>query len=176
MIEGDEGAMVEGDAENGYTIKPSADNANVEVTIPDGVTAEKVTVEVTADVETVTANGANVRVMKGEHDIAEHLDLEAVTQDGVINLASAQVKEEVVKEALDTEKGAEVDISDPDSPELTTSETKPGLTYTLLEGETLEAMMSCADGDSKVGDGTKWTPTITVKGGTSGFYTIKVEK
>lgn len=33
-----------------------------------------------------------------------------------------------------------------------------------------------ADGDSKVGNGAKWTPTITVKGGTSGFYSIKVEK
>ena len=169
-------AIVTGDSESGYTVKPSEGKKDVVVTIPDGVAADKVTVEVAADVETVTANGANVRVMKGEHDIAEHLDLEAVTQDGVINLASAQVKEEVVKEALDTEKGAEVDISDPDSPELTTSETKPGLTYTLLEGETLEAMMSCTDGDSKVGDGEKWTPEIKVKGGTSGFYTIKVEK
>ena len=175
-IDDDEGAEVTGDSESGYTVKPSEGKKEVVVTIPEGVEPEKVTVEVTADVETVTANGANVRVMKGEHDIAEHLDLEAVTQDGVINLASAQVKEEVVKEALDTEKGAEVDISDPDSPELTTSDTKPGLTYTLLEGETLEAMMSCADGDSKVGDGEKWTPNITVKGGTSGFYTIKVEK
>ena len=176
LVEGDDMAIVTGDSESGYTVKPSEGKKDVVVTIPDGVAADKVTVEVAADVETVTANGANVRVMKGEHDIAEHLDLEAVTQDGVINLASAQVKEEVVKEALDTEKGAEVDISDPDSPELTTSETKPGLTYTLLEGETLEAMMSCTDGDSKVGDGEKWTPEIKVKGGTSGFYTIKVEK
>lgn len=75
--------------------------------------------------------------------------------------------------ALDTKKGAEVDISNPDSPELTTSETKPGLTYTLRKGKTLDGM---ADGDIKVGDGKKWTPNITVKGGTSGFYTIKVEK
>ena len=73
----------------------------------------------------------------------------------------------------DTKKGAEVDISNPDSPELITSETKPGLTYTLREGKTLDGM---ADGDIKVGDGKKWTPNITVKGGTSGFYTIKVEK
>ena len=114
--------------------------------------------------------------MKGEYDIAEHLDLAAVTQDGVINLASALVKEAVVKEVLDSEKGAEVDVSNPDSPELTTSETKPGLTYTLLEGVTLEEMMSCTTGDSKVGDGKKWMPEIKVKGGTSGFYTIKVEK
>ena len=175
-IEDDEDAKVEGDSENGYTVKPSEGKKEVVVTIPEGVEPEKVTVEVAADVETVTANGANVRVMKGEYDIAEHLDLAAATQDGVINLAYAQVKEAVVKEVLDSEKGAEVDISDPESPELTTSETKPGLTYTLLEGATLEEMMSCTTGDSKVGDGKKWTPEIKVKGGTSGFYTIKVEK
>ena len=172
-IDGDEGATVEGDSETGYTVKPSEGNKEVVVTIPDGVEPEKVTVEVAATVETVTANGANVKVMKGADDITEHLDLAAVTQDGVINLASAQVKEEVAKEALDTEKGAEIDISDPTSPELTTSETKPGLVYTLLEGATLGDMK---DGDSKLGDGEKWTPNITVKGGTSGFYTIKVEK
>ena len=172
-IDGDEGATVEGDSETGYTVKPSDGKKDVVVTIPDGVEPAKVTVEVAVTVETVTANGANVRVMKGEDDITEHLDLVAVTQDGVINLASAQVKEEVAKEALDTEKGAKFDISDTESPELTTAETKPGLVYTLLEGATLEDMKN---GDSKLGDGTKWTPTITVKGGTSGFYTIKVEK
>lgn len=172
-IEGDDEATVEGDATSGYTVKPSEGNKDVVVTIPEGVDSERVTVEVSAEVETVTANGANVRVMKGEHDIAEHLDLEAVTQDGVINLAEAKVRDEVAKEALDTEKGAEIDISDPESPELTTAETKPGLTYTLREGATLEDMK---DGDSKLGDGKKWTPNITVKGGASGFYTIKVEK
>lgn len=176
VIDGDEGAEVTGDSESGYTIKPSEGKMYIVVTIPDGVEARMVTVEVSAEVETVTANGANVKVMKGEHDIAEHLDLVAVTQDGVINLASAQVKPEVVKEALDTEKGAEINISNSESPELTTSETKPGLTYTLLEGTTLEEMKSCTDGDSKLGDGTKWTPTIQVKGGPSAFYTIEVSK
>ena len=29
---------------------------------------------------------------------------------------------------------------------------------------------------TKQGDGLPWTPPVTVKGGTSGFYTIKVEK
>lgn len=33
-----------------------------------------------------------------------------------------------------------------------------------------------ADGASKVGDGQPWTPPITVKGGRSGFYRIKVGK
>lgn len=175
-IPDDPSAVITGDAEIGYTIKPGEDNKAVVVTIPDGVAVHKVTVEVSVDVSTVTANGANVKVMKGGHDIAEHLDLDAVTQNGVINLASAQVKETVVKETLDTQKGAEVDITDPEAPQLTTSETKPGLTYTLLEGTTLEEMMSCTSGDSTLGNGKKWSPTITVKGGASGFYTIKVEK
>ena len=50
---------------------------------------------------------------------------------------------------------------------------KPGLTYTLVEGTTLGAM---ADGDSTLGDGSAWTPSISVKGGASGFYSIKVTK
>lgn len=49
----------------------------------------------------------------------------------------------------------------------------PGLVYTLREGATLKTM---GDGATKQGDGQPWTPTITVKGGPSGFYTIKVDK
>ena len=172
-IEGDDGATVKGNTESGFVITPSITKGAVEVTVPDGVAVEKVTVEVAATVETVKANGAKVKVMNGGYDIAEHLNLEAVTQGGVINLANAQVKEDVVKEALDTAKGATVSLGNTESPTLTTAETKPGLVYTLLEGATLEDMKN---GDSKLGDGTKWTPTITVKGGTSAFYTIKVEK
>ena len=172
-IEGDDGVRVEGDAQSGFVVKSSKTEGTVEVTIPDGVTADNVTVEVAATVETVTANGAKVKVMKGGYDIAEHLNLDAVTQGGVINLANAKVKEDVVKEALDTAKGATVSLGNTESPTLTTAATKPGLTYTLQEGTTLEEMK---DGDRKVGDGTAWTPKINVKGGTSGFYTIKVEK
>ena len=47
------------------------------------------------------------------------------------------------------------------------------VTYTFKEGTTLEGMTQKA---MKVGDGTAWTPTITVKGGTSGFYSIGVQK
>ena len=61
----------------------------------------------------------------------------------------------------------------PEEPVLTTSETIPGLTYTLVEGASLNDMRP---GASKIGDGTKWTPPVTVKGGSSGFYTIKVTK
>ena len=176
VIEGDAEATVEGDSESGYIIKPSEGKKDVVINIPDGVEPEKVTVEVSADVETVKANGATIIVKAHGSDITEHLSSPAANGDGIVDLKAATVKEEVVKETLDVEKGAEVDISDPDSPELTTSETKPGLTYTLLEGATLEAMMSCTDGDSKVGDGEKWTPTIKVKGGPSAFYTIEVSK
>ena len=37
-------------------------------------------------------------------------------------------------------------------------------------------MVLAAIGASKQGDGQPWTHSITVKGGTSGFYTIQVEK
>lgn len=37
-------------------------------------------------------------------------------------------------------------------------------------------LKTMSDGASKQGDGQPWTPTITVKGGKSGFYTIKVDK
>ena len=33
-----------------------------------------------------------------------------------------------------------------------------------------------ADGDATVGDGQPWTPAVKVKGGASGFYTIRVSK
>jgi hypothetical protein len=33
-----------------------------------------------------------------------------------------------------------------------------------------------SNGATKQGDGQPWTPPITVKGGTSGFYRIKVGK
>lgn len=32
------------------------------------------------------------------------------------------------------------------------------------------------DGATTVGDGNPWTPTLTVKGGASGFYLIRVDK
>lgn len=123
-----------------------------------------------------TSGEFTVKVMKNGHDITAYLDLPAVV-GGVINLADATVKAAIVAEPLDTTKGAVVDlVSDSQgtaSPTLKTAPTRPGLTYTLREGATLGGM---SDGDSKVGDGQPWTPNITVKGGTSGFYSIKVSK
>ena len=171
-VDGDDGAVVSGDAEIGYTIKPSDGNTNVSVVIPAGVDANMVTIEVSPIVESVRPNGAAVRVVNGGNDITQYLNIPAADGSGVVAVRQATVKEEFVKEAMDAEKGAVIDIV-PDSPSLTTPETRPGLTYTLREGTTLQSM---ADGDSKLGDGTKWTPNITVKGGTSAFYSIKVTK
>ena len=91
---------------------------------------------------------------------------------GSIDLSKAAVKESVVKEARDPEKGAKFEVK-ASEPTLTTSATKPGLVYTLREGTTLDGM---SDGASKLGDGSSWTPEITVKGGATGFYSIKVTK
>ena len=159
--------------ENGnFVIKPSEGQAFVSVPIPKGVDASKVTIEVSSNAESVKPNGAAVRVVNGGNDITQYLNIPAADGSGVVAVRQATVKEEFVKEAMDTEKGAVIDIG-PDSPSLTTPETRPGLTYTLREGTTLQSM---ADGDRKLGDGTKWTPKITVKGGTSAFYSIKVTK
>ena len=169
-LSGDDGATVRGDAEDGWVVVPSANKTDVVVTIPEEIRAEKVTVEVGVDVATVVHNGANVRVVKNGHDITAYLD---ISDNGRVALvATATVKPEIVREPLDPSKGAVIDL-DPDSPTLTTSATRPGLTYTLREGVTLKMM---SDGASKVGDGRPWTPPITVKGGPCGFYTIKVEK
>lgn len=79
----------------------------------------------------------------------------------------------IVKEALDpTKEGVEI-VLDPENPSITTAPTKPGLTYTFSEGTTLEGM---TQKDTKIGDGTSWTPEISVKKGTSGFYSIGVTK
>jgi len=145
---------------------------NVVVSIPSGVEASKVTVEVSPNVLTVTPNGASVKIVKSTNDITSYLDIPSADPSGTIDLSQATVKSEIVKEALDPAKGAEIELN-AESPSLTTSETKPGLTYTLHEGATLQGMNP---GDSKVGDGQPWTPNITVKGGTSGFYSIGVTK
>ena len=171
-VPGDPTATVTGDAENGYTITPSANNTAVEVTIPSGVSPSKVTVEVGVNVETVVHNGANVKVMNHGHDITTFLDI-PVRNDGALAVGSATVKESIAREPLDTSKGAVINLGNPTAPSLTTPATRPGLTYTLREGTALNSM---ADGATKQGDGQPWTPPITVKGGSSGFYTIKVEK
>ena len=169
-IPGDAAATVTGNATDGYTITPSVTSGTLEVRIPDGLDAAKVTVEVAPTVESVALNGANVKIVKGGHDITPYLDIPTSGRAALV--AAAVVKEAIVKEVLDPSKGAIISLT-PASPVLTTPATRPGLTYTLREGTTLKGM---AHGASKVGDGNPWSPEITVKGGTSGFYTIKVGK
>ena len=175
-IEGDPSATVTGDETSGYTIAPSTTAGTVEVTIPSGLAPEKVTVEV-PPTAAVKPNGANVAVVKTvdetPYNITEFLDIPAPNASGVVDLSQATVKEAIVKESLDpTKEGVDIDLN-PSAPEITTAATRPGLTYTFSEGTTLEGMTQKA---TKVGDGTSWTPTITVKGGTSGFYSIGVHK
>ena len=174
-VTGDEGATVTGDAETGFVVTPSEDATDVVVTIPSGVDAAKVTVKVSPEMKSVTPNGAAVRVVRGEADITDYLDIPAA-DGGVIDLNAATVKEGIAKEPLDAAKGAKVDFSSPDAPSLTTAPTREGLIYRLKEGATLEAMAADTAGDTKIGDGTSWTPTLSVTGGTSGFYTIQVTK
>ncbi len=169
-LSGDNGATVIGDAEDGWVVIPSAGVSDVVVTIPEELVADKVTVEVGVDVATVVHNGANVKIIKNGYDITSFLD---IPNDGVsASPLAAVVKEAIAKEPLDPTKGALIDL-DPASPTLTTSATRPGLTYTLREGVALNAM---SNGASKIGDGRPWSPPITVKGGSSGFYMIKVVK
>ena len=176
-VAGDDGATVKGDAVNGYVITPSKDKDTVVVTIPDGVDAAKVTVKVSPETKRVTPNGAAVRVMRGTADITDYLKIPAADASGAIDLNAAMVKEDYVKEPLDAAKGAVIDFASPGAPSFTTAPTREGLVYRLKEGATLEAMMAAdTSGATKIGDGNPWTPTLSVTGGSSGFYTVQVTK
>ena len=174
-IAGDGAATVTGDAESGYVVTPSTTTGTVEVEIPAGLDAGKVTVEV-PPTASVKPNGANVAVVKTvdatSYDITEFLDIPAADANGVINLGDATVKDAIVEEVLDPEEGAVLVLTS-ENPSITTAETRAGLTYTFYEGTTLDGMTPKA---TKVGDGNAWTPTITVKDGTSGFYSVHVSK
>ena len=142
----------------------------VEVTIPQGIYAAKVTVEVSPKVESVKPNGAKVKVVVEANDITGYLVIPESC--GVMNIAAATVKEEIVKETLDPSKDAVIELNAA-NPRLTTAPTRKGLTYTLYEGHELKSL---SKGDSKLGDGDSWTPTITVSGGNAAFYSIDVTK
>ena len=169
-VENDPYAVVSGNDNEGFVIKPSNGMSEVVVIMPAGFDPSKVTIEVAPEIASLVSHGATIKVMKGVHDITAYLNIPSA--GGTQFIASATVKQEVANEALDPTKGASFKVVG-NTPTLTTSATKPGLTYTLREGTTLKTM---SDGASKQGDGQPWTPTITVKGGKSGFYTIKVDK
>ena len=165
-------ATVTGNVTDGFVITPSRGRTDVVVSIPAQTPADKVTVMVPYDLSRIVPNGAKLRIMKEPYDLTDCLALPAADAQGGIALAEATVRAEVVKEALDTAKGAEI-VLDAANPCLKTAKTRPGLVYTLREGRSLGLM---ADGDSKVGDGQTWSPNVTVKGGSSAFYSIAVEK
>ena len=174
-VTGDEGATIEGSAEAGWTVKPSGRVEDVVISIPEGVEAAKVTVEVPSTATSVTANGATIKVVKVEgetrHDITAFLNIPAAVA-GKIDLTQAEVKAEIAKAILDTSEAGGA-VFDPSAKQpLTTAATKPGLTYTLLEGDSLDNL---TEGDSKVGDGQPWQPQVT-KRGSSAFYCIRVSK
>lgn len=173
-IANDDGATLSGDEDSGWTLTPSAGLANAVVCIPTGVLASSVTVRAHVDSATVTPNGANVRVVRGESDITDYLDIPDAV-DGVVSIADAAVKDEFVKEPLDPAKGAVIELS-PESVRLVTAPTRAGLVYQLKEGATLREMAECDAGDWTVGDGGTWEPAVTVHGGESGFYSVFVGK
>jgi uncharacterized repeat protein (TIGR02543 family) len=175
-IDGDSAATVTGDATDGFVVTPSTTAGTVEVVIPSGVDAEKVTVNV-PPTASVKPNGAHVAVVKTvdetSYDITAFLDIPAANASGVIDLNQATVKEAIVKEALDpTKEGVVINLT-PSAPVITTAPTRAGLTYTFSEGRTVDGLEQTSQ---KTGDGSSWTPTITVKGGTSAFYSIGVKK
>ncbi len=172
-VAADDKVCVTGDAENGFVVKPGEANEAVVVTIPDGTDAAKVTVKVGPDVRTVVPNGAAVHVVRDGADITDFLYIPDAV-DGIVNLSEAEVKAEYAGESLDVTKGAIIDLATTESPTITTAPTREGLVYRLMEGTTLDELAADADGDVTIGDGTAWTPNLTVNGGTSGFYSIRV--
>jgi len=173
-VPGDSGAKIEAGSQPGtYVITPSADRTDeVVVSLPKGVAPENVTVKVSPELKSVKLNGAKLCITRQADDITAYLDIPTADAQGAIDLTKVVVKESIVMETLDTKQNAVVSLGSAE-PSITTAKTRPGLVYTLVEGYTLDGMGSKA---SKVGDGRPWTPTLSVKGGTSGFYTIRVTK
>ena len=89
--------VVTGDAEAGFTVKVNTNETDFVASFPSGVNAAKVTIQVSPDIQTVTTNGAAVKVVRttddANYDITAFLDIPAA-EDGVINLAAATVKDE----------------------------------------------------------------------------------
>ena len=184
VIGDDPGAVVSGNPETGFVIRSSKETGTVEVSVPQDMEPDKVTVEVSPKVESVKPNGAKVKIVSGGADVTLYLDIPgtrtcdgggvvATDTDATIELTKAKVKESVVKAAMDPENGADIKLNAA-NPTITTAVTIPGLIYTFREGTSLEGLGIGEPAARKVGDGTAWTPEISVKGGNSAFYSIGV--
>ena len=184
----DPGAIVTGDVVSGYTITPSTTEGTVEVTIPSGVDAEKVTVEV-PPTATVKPNGANVAVVvkdtnKQSHDISEYLTLPSADESGAVNLANATLKEDKVFEETtpgDNEDNVEAVLDtamDSSKNTATVKSAKPGLWYSMEASNDL----SFPEGDNTKSGGATMATSETVNiakpaqkpSGNAVFYRIKV--
>ena len=169
---GDADATITGDAGRGFVIEASQNAETIEVVIPNGVEASKVTVKVPPTVKTVKPNGATIRVVYTIYDMTEDLDFSAARVNGVIDFAKVTVKTEYTNPLGASD--AEISLSDPSAPSLTIKKTRKGLRYTLYEGRTPDALKPSSYAWT-IGNGGDWSPTPAVKGGTSGFYTIRVD-
>ena len=187
-IPDDPSAVITGDAENGYTIKPSDENKAVVVTIPDGVEPEKVTVEVKADVQTVKPNGAAIKVVSSGNDITSYIAESSLVPDssGVVNLATATLdKEAVFEEATPGDNEESVAnvieaVLDDDAMESTVKSAKPGLYYSMEASNEIGFPNDAAK--TKSGGATMATgDTVNITkpekpAGNAVFYRIKVSK
>ena len=171
-LPGDRDAIVEKRADGTFRVTPSAVSSELKVTIPQGVEPSKVAVQVDLAVERFALNGASAIFVRDGLDLTPWLALPSPDGEGWIAMERVDVRPEIALEALDAAQGAEVDLCG-ESPVFVTAPTKRGLFYTLVEGESLDAMR---DGDSTWGDGTSWRPKRSVTDSPSGFYRIKVEK
>ena len=174
-VEDDAGAEVGPDPSDPERtlVRPSDGVTTVVVVIPEGVDAAKVTVEVSRTVERVTPHGAAVRVVSGEVDITPLLVLPEADAEGRVDLTAARVVDEVVREVLDPGASEDNVVRWEDGAFVLQTVTRAGLRYVLYEGEHLDAMR---EGASVTADGTPWRPALTVTGGSSAFYTIRVGK
>ena len=91
-LTGDADATVTGDAGQGFVIAASQDAEAIEVVIPNGVEASKVTVKVPPTVKTVKPNGATLRVVYTIYDMTDDLVIPTAGADGVIDFAAVTVK------------------------------------------------------------------------------------
>ena len=183
-IEGDDGATVEGNAESGFTVRPSAGKTSVVVMIPEGVDASKVTVAVSPDVVSVKPNGATIKIVSGGYDITDYMTIPAVV-GGTVNLGEAGLDAAKVfaeTTAGDNEKSLEsvldAALSGDGSAKATILSAKLGLYYSMVASSDISFPDNAAK--TKSGSPTMATsssvkiPKPDKPSGNTVFYRIRV--